>query len=100
MKANNSFFFSDCKDHVLVDIQTYSNIMNFRFTSERPVDKGLLLTVTTKKDDKDFSLSYELSQDNHVLANDKGKYIPPKDLFYVISDIVNDVFSCETMVTA
>ena len=94
MKANNSFFFSDCKDHVLVDIQSFSNTMNFRFTSERIVDKGLLLTMTTKKENDGFILNYELSSDNQLLAQDSGKGIEPKNLFYVISDIVNDAFSC------
>lgn len=96
MKANNSFFFSDCKDHVLVDIQSFSNTMNFRFTSERIVDKGLLLTMTTKKENDGFILNYELSSDNQLLAQDGGKGIEPKNLFYVISDIVNDAFSCQS----
>ena len=96
MKANNSFFFSDCKDHVLVDIQSFSNTMNFRFTSERIVDKGLLLTMTTKKENDGFILNYELSSDNQLLAQDSGKGIEPKNLFYVISDIVNDAFSCQS----
>ena len=100
MKANDSFFFSECKDHVLVDIQSFSSTMNFRFTSERIVDKGLLLTITTKKEKGGFDLNYELSQDNQLLAQDGGQNIPPKDLFYVISDIVNDAFSCEVRLTA
>lgn len=93
MKANNSFWFNECEDHIQVETSNTSNTMSFKFTSERPVDNGLLLTVGTKKEGKNYSLEYDLTLNSVTLATDSGKEIEPQQLMYLISDLVNDTFS-------